>query len=643
MITRLEAAAASQRLRAGASRGARPRPARSASAKAGVERARQRHRLRARAPPRRSRRRSARRGAPGRSRSTQGVLEQARRRCRHGQAGRRAIAAGDPASPAASCGRGCGGRRRRARTARATAATVPHSRSPRRPALLPGAGEHGADEVLARERDVERQAERAQLAEPPQDLQVLLGAEVEVEAGVDRDLLLGDAQGAGQLDSPLEPGLQVVDDVAVVGRRRGRPAAAPRCASARSRSRVSATSSNISSEPPEMSLTATAPAASARRATSTEKVSAEIGTPARRQPLDRRHQRRRLVLGRHRRPALRRHGADVEHVEARLDQRQPVGDRLLRGAAARPLEHRVDGDVDDPGGRAAGARSRVRSASRQGIAATVATAPCHCAASTPTSTAPCSAGAARCSATPRAASRWPRRAGLEACHRAGVEVVIMSGRREPQVHEAARLMGQTSYIYEAGCAFAIDGETTLLTGEMAPDEDGTDLRADRGARHPEAALRALRGPARVPRALAPRPRPLPPLPRQGRRRRGQPAARRARRTTTCGCSTTARSAARCRRSRAHPRLPPGPEAGQQGGRGRRPRPRPRLRPAPSCIAVGDSVEDLEVAAAVGRFFVVANGPERDPGLRAALAALGQRHGHRGQRWATASTRRSSRR
>ena len=57
----------------------------------------------------------------------------------------------------------------------------------------------------------------------------------------------------------------------------------------------------------------------------------------------------------------------------------------------------------------------------------------------------------------------------------------MSGRREPQVHEAARLMGQTSYIYEAGCAFAIDGETTLLTGEMVPDEDGTDLRADRGS------------------------------------------------------------------------------------------------------------------------------------------------------------------
>src|SRR4029077_18363280 len=63
--------------------------------------------------------------------------------------------------------------------------------------------------------------------------------------------------------------------------------------------------------------------------------------------------------------------------------------------------------------------------------------------------------------------------GLEACQRAGVEVVIMSGRREPQVHEAARLMGQASYIYEAGCACAIDGETTLMTGDMAPNEDGT--------------------------------------------------------------------------------------------------------------------------------------------------------------------------
>src|SRR5436309_2795307 len=63
--------------------------------------------------------------------------------------------------------------------------------------------------------------------------------------------------------------------------------------------------------------------------------------------------------------------------------------------------------------------------------------------------------------------------GLEACHRAGAEVVLMSGRREAQVMEDARLIGQSSYIYEAGCAFVIDGETTVLTGDLVPDQDGT--------------------------------------------------------------------------------------------------------------------------------------------------------------------------
>ena len=37
-----------------------------------------------------------------------------------------------------------------------------------------------------------------------------------------------------------------------------------------------------------------------------------------------------------------------------------------------------------------------------------------------------------------------------------------------------------------------------------------------------------------------------------------------------------------------------------------------------CIGIGDSLEDLDAASAVGRFFVVANGPERDPGLREAI-------------------------
>ncbi|HEV7846209.1 MAG TPA: HAD hydrolase family protein [Thermoleophilaceae bacterium] len=60
--------------------------------------------------------------------------------------------------------------------------------------------------------------------------------------------------------------------------------------------------------------------------------------------------------------------------------------------------------------------------------------------------------------------------GLEACHRAGVEVVLKSGRRRAQVMEDARLIGQSSYIFEMGAGLVIDGETTFLTGELAPRE-----------------------------------------------------------------------------------------------------------------------------------------------------------------------------
>jgi phosphoglycolate phosphatase len=62
---------------------------------------------------------------------------------------------------------------------------------------------------------------------------------------------------------------------------------------------------------------------------------------------------------------------------------------------------------------------------------------------------------------------------LEACHRAGAEVVIKSGRRRAQVMEDARLLGQTSYIFEVGSAMVVDGETTFLTGDFQPREGET--------------------------------------------------------------------------------------------------------------------------------------------------------------------------
>ena len=59
---------------------------------------------------------------------------------------------------------------------------------------------------------------------------------------------------------------------------------------------------------------------------------------------------------------------------------------------------------------------------------------------------------------------------LEACHRAGIEVVIKSGRRRAQVMEDARLIGQSSYIFEVGAGLVIDGEATFLTGDFQPRE-----------------------------------------------------------------------------------------------------------------------------------------------------------------------------
>ncbi|HUB73714.1 MAG TPA: hypothetical protein VL979_06730 [Solirubrobacteraceae bacterium] len=59
---------------------------------------------------------------------------------------------------------------------------------------------------------------------------------------------------------------------------------------------------------------------------------------------------------------------------------------------------------------------------------------------------------------------------VQACLRAGVEVVLMSGRRQTQVAEDARLLGQGSYIFEAGACVVLGEEEHWLTGELLPGE-----------------------------------------------------------------------------------------------------------------------------------------------------------------------------
>jgi len=61
---------------------------------------------------------------------------------------------------------------------------------------------------------------------------------------------------------------------------------------------------------------------------------------------------------------------------------------------------------------------------------------------------------------------------LEACWRADVEVVLYSGRRQQSVFEASRLIGSSSYVFELGCGLMLDGELEWLTDGVEPSDAG---------------------------------------------------------------------------------------------------------------------------------------------------------------------------
>jgi hydroxymethylpyrimidine pyrophosphatase-like HAD family hydrolase len=62
---------------------------------------------------------------------------------------------------------------------------------------------------------------------------------------------------------------------------------------------------------------------------------------------------------------------------------------------------------------------------------------------------------------------------LEACHRAGVEVVFCSGRRRDSLFHDGRLLGVRSYVFEAGAGVVLDGETHWLTGALQPTPEAS--------------------------------------------------------------------------------------------------------------------------------------------------------------------------
>jgi phosphoglycolate phosphatase len=211
---------------------------------------------------------------------------------------------------------------------------------------------------------------------------------------------------------------------------------------------------------------------------------------------------------------------------------------------------------------------------------------------------------------------------IEACLRADVEVVLMSGRRKETVAIPARLFGQRTYIYEVGACLVLDGEEQWLTGDLLPGERGTIFEqidvtgapalllerfADRleyhdpwhRGREVSHLFRGLVDAFEADELLAAH--------GHGGLRLVDNGAMHSGPSNLPGLSEL----------RVYHLIPEGVSKARAVAAHMRAR---GLRPG-DCVAVGDSREDLGVAPQVGTFWLVANALDRDPTIRDAIAAM----------------------
>jgi phosphoglycolate phosphatase len=207
---------------------------------------------------------------------------------------------------------------------------------------------------------------------------------------------------------------------------------------------------------------------------------------------------------------------------------------------------------------------------------------------------------------------------LEACHRAGAEVVIYSGRRKAQVFEDARLIGSRAYIYEVGCGLVVDGEEEFLTDELVPGEKTIHQQiTDSGA--PALLLERYRGrleyhtPWDAGRDVSHLFRGKVDVPEVDMLLEGEGLGHL--RLVDNGAIRRRSSTLDVERAHAYHLIPRGASKARAVARHMQIRGYSRE----DCIAVGDSREDLEAAAVVETFWFVANALERDPTLREAIA------------------------
>ena len=205
---------------------------------------------------------------------------------------------------------------------------------------------------------------------------------------------------------------------------------------------------------------------------------------------------------------------------------------------------------------------------------------------------------------------------LQACSRADVEVALYSGRRQPAVFEDARLIGARAFSFEVGCGLVIDGELEWLTDGVVPSEErGSIYQQIAASGAPALLLSHFEGRLEYHTPWS-----------EGREVshlfRGDVDLSEARalldgaglgwlRLVDNGVVQVAsEQMPGLEVAHAYHLIPAAASKARAVARHMQVR---GYRPE-DCIAVGDSREDMEVAPAVGAFWLVANGTERDPAL-----------------------------
>ena len=209
---------------------------------------------------------------------------------------------------------------------------------------------------------------------------------------------------------------------------------------------------------------------------------------------------------------------------------------------------------------------------------------------------------------------------LEACWRAEVEVVLFSGRKRTSVFESARLIGSSSYIFEIGCGLVVDGELEWLTGGVEPSaERGTIAEQISATGAPELLLSHFHGrleyhtPWSVDRDISHLFRGSIDLD-EAHAVLAQAGIEALRLVDNGVLRAPSEQMAGLPVVRAYHLVPAGASKARAVARHMQAR---GYEPG-DCIAVGDSREDMDAAAVVGSFWLVANALERDPTLPEAL-------------------------